>query len=557
MSAAPPAGLQQALPSLQLLLNGLAGRELRLQPCAPAAREGPPARAILTRGHLLLPDGAPGYRLYRAAVAHAVAHLRHSPFQQPVAGLKPMGLAVVSAIEDARAEALLMRELPGVRSWFMEFLCRGTDASDLSFESFIARLARALIDPVYQDGNYWIDKARRLFTDATRAHGLQDGAAFRKVASLLANDLGQMRVRFDLQRYAVPAPYRDDNSALWDFGDPVDVPPQIQSLQVKGAAIDYQPREVTPADAADAEPLDSAEEQELGRHSHAEWDYRLEHSRPDWCTVIEKRPAWRNARRPQAAALAALPVLAWPRARRLSRTRRLRRQWEGDDIDLNAAIEVLTERRLKLAPEPRLFMRPGREARSTSMLVLLDLSESANDRLGGAARSLLDLEKQAALLLAQSLAAGPDRIAIDGFSSNTRAEVSYFRLLDFDEGLNPATAGMIGAAQAAFSTRMGAALRHAALRLRDEAAEQRAIVIVTDGAPSDVDVFDARYLIEDARAAVLEARRAGIACCCIAVDPQADAYVKTIFGWRNYRIVDAPETLPAQLSDLYARLAVR
>ncbi len=145
---------------------------------------------------------------------------------------------------------------------------------------------------------------------------------------------------------------------------------------------------------------------ELGRYTYPEWDRKLERLRPDWCTVIEKLPAWQGlaAAREQALRHGSnerIPPLALPRARHLDRTHRLRRQWEGDDIDLNAAIEVLVDRRLRLRPDPRLFMRPGKGPRPSSVLVLLDLSASANDA-GPHAASLLDIEKQAALLLAAS-----------------------------------------------------------------------------------------------------------------------------------------------------------
>jgi nitric oxide reductase activation protein len=69
-----------------------------------------------------------------------------------------------------------------------------------------------------------------------------------------------------------------------------------------------------------------------------------------------------------------------------------------------------------------------------------------------------------------------------------------------------------------------------------------------------VDVFDSKYLIEDARSAVLEARKNAINSFGMVLDAKADAYVKRIFGWLNYRIVDNPKTLPHHLSSLYSRL---
>lgn len=562
LSEASAPALHRAMPSLALTLEGLCGRRLALQARAQTQLHGPPLRSALTGSHLLLPDsytmldGADRYQLYRAAVAHAAAHLLHSTPQRPAAALKPMGVAVVSAIEDARVERLLWRDLPGVRGWFLAFLQHSPDRADLGFAALLARMSRALADDQYPDDNFWVDKARRLFHDEMTRSGLEDYDAFRRLASVLANDLGQMRVRFNPQQYAVPTAYRDDNTFLWDFGDPPTPPDEHQDLHVQALAIERQPRAGARPHPPDVTEPQAGDAEELGRFSYPEWDHRIGVVRADWCTVVERRPAWRFAAPPAESAHtpAALPPVVLSPARRLSRTRRLRRQWEGDDLDLNAAIEVLVDRRLHLAPEARLFMRPGSEERRSSVLVLLDLSESTNDPVPGTDWSFLDVEKQAALLLANALTRSSDRLAIHGFASNTRAEIHYYRMLDFGRVLDARSASMIGSVQAAFSTRVGAAIRHAVSCLQGEPSERRAVLLVTDGAPSDVDVFEPRYLVEDAAAAVAEAARSGIRCACVAVDQQADAYVKRIFGWRNYRIVDAPASLPRHLSDLYGRL---
>ncbi len=543
---------RDGLGALALLARGLAGVDVEVQALTGSAG----TRAVLTGKRLLLPPGIESERLRRATVAHAVAHLRHSVPGRPVHTLKPLGVAVVSAIEDARVEHLLCRDFPGVRGWFADSLAPVPDPSDLGFAALIARMDRLLMRPAWQDDNHWVNKARRLFDETVITHGLEDYDAFRAIASILANDLGQMRVRFDPQHYAVPAPYRDDNSYLWDFGEAETAPEDAVALQQSGA------RPPPPDASADSggPPPEGAPEMELGRYSYPEWDRRSQHLRPDWCTVIEKLPAWQGLSATHEHAVmntecpASLTPLALPRARHLDRTHRLRRQWEGDDVDLDAAIEVLVDRRLRLRPDPRLFMRAGKAPRATSVLVLLDLSASANDP-GHAAASLLDIEKQAALLLAESNARGTDRLAIHGFSSNTRAEVYYYRLLEFGQPLAAPSRALIGAVRGRYSTRMGAALRHAASHLRAEPAGQRAILLVTDGAPCDIDVHDPHYLIEDARMAVAEAREAGVRSACIAVDGAADAYVRRIFGWRNYCIADDARSLPARLVRMSARLA--
>lgn len=547
--------LQGLLPSLGLLAAGLSGGSLSVQDNA-----GGVERAVLTpQGRLMLttsqlPDQAAApLPLYRAAVAHAVAHWRHSTPGQPTHTLKPMGLAVVSAIEDARVDLLLARTYPGARRWFIEHLARVPDPKDFSFAALVARMDRALLDPTYADDNHWVNKARRLFEETAQANGLADYQAFRNIASILANDLGQMRVRFDPQHHVVPSPFRDDNSYLWHFAEQNETPDEALAIQQTAAPRQAVPREMDSGQIEDPTP---AQEVELDRFVYPEWHHRLELWRRDWCTVIEKLPAVSVVGAPASHAVTARSFhpLTLRRVRRLSRTHRLRRQWEGDDIDLNAAIEVLVDRRLRLQPEPRLFMRPGRETGSSSILVLLDLSESTNDRASASEASLLDIEKQAAVLLADATGHTEDRIAIHGFSSNTRAEVSYYRLLEFGAGLQGAARARLASVPGRHSTRIGAALRHATTHLQTEANHHRAILLITDGAPSDVDVFEPDYLIEDARAAVLQARQAGVRTFCIAVDKGAAGYVRRIFGWRDHCIAENAQGLPVQLQKAYARL---
>lgn len=550
--------LAAALPSLGFLFRGLAGIAFELQPRHQISLNGLPLRPVVTPSHLLLPDdytaldGHDRYRIYRAAVAHAVAHLRYSTPGLPVQTLKPMSVAMVSAIEDARVERLLVRDYPGVQGWFLEFLRHGVRPQELDFSALVGRMNLALMDPHYQDDNYWVNKARRLFE--AQAVDLHDYAAFRRLASILANDLGQMRVPFRVTRYLVPEAYRDDNSFLWDFNGAT-TPPEPVDLQAMGPSPQQQRPESALPDEWTAET--PATETEIGRHTYPEWDHRLHLMRTDWCTVIEKLPARQDRSGTSSlveTGVAGMPLVALPRSRRLNRNRRLRRQWEGEDIDLNAAIEVMIDQRLDLSPDPRLFMRAGNEERVSSVLVLLDLSESTNDCVGTRMESILDIEKKAALLLAQAVIRSGDRIAVHGFSSNTRAEVNYYRLLEFGAQLDTNATGRILSVPGRYSTRIGAALRHATTQLVHERTEHRAILLITDGAPSDVDVYEPQYLIEDARAAVHESRQCGVQTFCIALDSQADPYVRNIFGWNNYRIVDEPDSLQAHLSSLYARL---
>jgi nitric oxide reductase NorD protein len=244
-------------------------------------------------------------------------------------------------------------------------------------------------------------------------------------------------------------------------------------------------------------------------------------------------------------------------ARRLDRSVRLRRQQEGDDLDLDAVIEGRISQRARIAPDPRIFQRPGRRRRHLSILLLLDLSESTNDRIGGSFTTVLDMEKRAAALVAESVDDSHDRVALHGFASDGRQEVRYTEIKPFGEPFGEAQRQRLDQQRGALSTRMGAALRHAGSRLAAEHAEKKILLVVTDGEPSDVDVYDRRYLVEDARYAVAGLERRGVDTFCLTLDKQADAYVRAIFGAWGYLIVDDPAALPMQLARALARVTAR
>lgn len=537
-------------PALAWLLTALCGTGAAVSTSARIRRP------VLRPAHLLLPHGDglpppdPVYAVRRAAVAHAAGHLLFSPAGLRPTGLKPMSVAVISAVEDARVDSLMMRRYPGLRAWLLPTLRATVQRDGLSFGALIARMSVALLDDAWQDDNHWVNKARERFR--ALHDRLDDYAAFRQAASVLANDLGQMRVRFDLNSYVVPAAYRDDNSYLWEFG-------------ASESGQDEAPLELAserppppPAAAPDraAPPATEATEAERSTR-YPEWDHRLERYRDDWCTVVEQPCALQSSHASTSAPppiQAAVGRVALKTRVELSRGGRLRGQLEGETLDLDAAIAMLVERRRGLRPEPRLFIRPGRGMRPLSLLLLVDMSRSTNDVAPGATLSVLDTEKTATLLLARAALACGHRVAIHGFSSDTRACVNYFRLLDFGQPLDAVAERAVLSMRGAYSTRLGAAMRHAASFLLAEACPHRAILVVTDGAPADIDVHDARYLPEDARQAVRSARRQGIHTSGVVVDSGAAGYARTIFGHGNYCIADSSQVLPVRLSAIYARI---
>ena len=193
------------------------------------------------------------------------------------------------------------------------------------------------------------------------------------------------------------------------------------------------------------------------------------------------------------------------------------------------------------------------DGRDIAVMLLLDLSESLNEKAAGSEQTILELSQEAVSLLAWAIEKLGDAFAIAGFHSNTRHDVRYLHIKGYGEHFDGDVKARLAAMQAGWSTRMGAAMRHAAHTLGARRADKKLMLILTDGMPSDVDASDERLLIEDARQAVKELDQGGIFTYCISLDPKADEYVSDIFG-RQVTVVDRVERLPEKLPALFMAL---
>jgi nitric oxide reductase activation protein len=238
----------------------------------------------------------------------------------------------------------------------------------------------------------------------------------------------------------------------------------------------------------------------------------------------------------------------------VSRPVRLRRQAEGDRLDLEAAIDAAIDRRLALTPSPKVYARLERRFRDLSVLLLLDASQSTNDPVPGAGATVLALERDAAALLSHAMDGLGDPFAIHAFCSDTREDVHYYRLKDFDAPYDRGAQRRLAGVKGRFSTRMGAALRHAGRDLVRQMSYRRLLLLISDGEPADVDIADRRYLVEDARRAVLGLQHAGIDVFCVGLSAGGEDHLARIFGRRNTFQLDRVERLPEKLPLLYFRL---
>jgi nitric oxide reductase NorD protein len=167
---------------------------------------------------------------------------------------------------------------------------------------------------------------------------------------------------------------------------------------------------------------------------------------------------------------------------------------------------------------------------------------------------VLTVERAATALLSGAMAGLGDPFAVHAFCSNGREEVRYYRVKDFGEAYSDRVRSRLAGLRGQLSTRLGAALRHAGTEVQARQTHRRLVLLVTDGEPSDIDVADKRYLVEDARKAVHDLSQKGIDVYCVGLDGGGESYLQRIFGRRNFMMINRVESLPEKLPLLYLRL---
>jgi nitric oxide reductase NorD protein len=236
-----------------------------------------------------------------------------------------------------------------------------------------------------------------------------------------------------------------------------------------------------------------------------------------------------------------------------ARRTRLGRQRDGEELDLDACVRALAERRAGGDADDRLYVsvRPARRALAIALLV--DVSGSTDTDVDDA-RRVIDVEKEAVLLAGEALDALGDRYAVLTFSSRGARAVRVTTVKDFAERGGEAVRRRLDAMRPAANTRLGAAVRHATALLEREPAGHRLLLVLSDGKPNDTDGYHGRRAVEDSRQAVLEARARGVYPYCLTVDTEEPEYLSHVFGEAGHTILRRAEQLPLALVGVVRQL---
>ena len=241
---------------------------------------------------------------------------------------------------------------------------------------------------------------------------------------------------------------------------------------------------------------------------------------------------------------------------------------DGETIDLDSAVEALVDRRAGHTLADKVYARRDKHDRSVAAVFLLDMSASTDDRIKNGdgrpagddepPRRIIDVEKEALVLMAEALEALGDAYAVYGFSGYGRDQVDAFVVKAFDEPYDRRVQGRIAAMEPHRSTRMGPVIRHAAARLGRQEARLKALILLSDGYPQDFDYGQDRkskeYGLQDTAKALQEARLKAIHAFCITVDPSGHDYLRQMCPDRRYLVIDDMAALPQKLPKVYRGL---
>ena len=232
----------------------------------------------------------------------------------------------------------------------------------------------------------------------------------------------------------------------------------------------------------------------------------------------------------------------------------LLRPWvEGDDFDYRALLDVALDRKAGRLPSDRLYIKRVKQRRDVAVMLLVDLSRSTSNIVAGAHGSVLDVTKEAIVLFTQALEVVGDAYAVAGFSGTGRLGVDFFRIKDFDEPLSAGVKGTLGALTPQRSTRMGAAVRRAALELMTQESRVRLLLLIGDGFPNDTE-YKGDYAVQDTRQAIAEARSRGIITQAITVNLPASPQLDDLYGPVRHTVISNVNELPDKLLRLYGTL---
>lgn len=291
-------------------------------------------------------------------------------------------------------------------------------------------------------------------------------------------------------------------------------------------------------------------EKELGTFLYPEWGHDIGGYRVNWSKVRERELIGDSTEFYQATLKKHAGLIKTIKREfqmlRPEKLLKIRRQYDGDEIDLDSIVEYFIDRKLGITPSEKNYIRTKKKSRDIAVSFLIDMSGSTKG-------STIVFEKEALVIMTEALNELGDAFSIYGFSGHTRENVDFYIIKEFDDAYGRKIEERLSAIEYKFSTRIGAAIRHTAAKLVQRDERVKMIILLSDGKPEDKEYYE-RYGIEDTRMALKEAQRCGIKPFCITVDSDAAEYLHRMYSHSSWVVFNDMSKLPLKISRIYRRL---
>lgn len=287
--------------------------------------------------------------------------------------------------------------------------------------------------------------------------------------------------------------------------------------------------------------------------SYPEWNYRTGAYMPSYCRVVTA-----VASETESTVTSTEETRAHIRKVRRQfemlrpRNEALKAQLDGAELDLDALVRRQTDLAAGGEGSDRIHLLSRPQGQDLAVTILVDVSLSTDAWHDD--HRVLDVEKEALVVLAHGLSACGVNHSVLTFTSRRRAWVRIETVKDFGEPMSERVERRITGLKPGYYTRMGAAIRHAAAELSKQANRRKLLLVLTDGKPNDIDHYEGRFALEDSRKAVAEARRNGAAVFAVTVDKEAQSYLPVMFGRHGFTVVGDIGKLPRALPAIYRGL---
>ncbi len=576
---------------LQNFVTGLGGRELYIAQGSTSYTDT--ENLFLPRVIHQYDESELNAALYKLTAVHLWAQTRYGTWQQYVlehlknAEDPVTAAAVFNRIECIRLDACLAREFPGLHRQ-LEQLAYHSEAHQREWQTLREQVPQ-LAEPEASalDSVSAMEQGIELHLPALKRYqGQVDFQSVREAMSAriereknamkkalgelqqeleeLAEDEGGFATTLDgEQQFSLG---ESDQVGAGDVlpyelhygGEPVEAGPEIDALmesiwQDLGEVPDDYMENITPGSEGsdDGDPSNrDGKGEPINTVRYREWDTIRQRYRENYCLLNEfdmlpgDEKFVEDTREKYSGLLKSIKKTF---AAIAGESKRLRRQSQGDDIDIDALVEAQVDLASGHEMSEYLYTRYRNVDRNIAVMFMVDMSASTHGWIN-------DAERESLILLAEALETLGDSYAIYGFSGRTNEHCEIYRIKRFNESYSQEVRQRISGIRAKGFTRMGVAIRHLGQLLNTTPARTKILITLSDGRPEDKDIYRGDYAIEDTRQALLELCHDGIQAFCITIDNEAKSYLPHMYGAANYTVIKDVRKLPLKVADIYRRL---